>query len=174
MSERQGRAVRVGEVLQSLVRAADRGGGLLKARACELWPQVAGPEISRHTVGMGLRDGELQVHVDSHAWATQLSLLAEDLRDRLNSALGEDAVREIRFTVSSAVDEQTVEREADEAARRRYGGERVEPEQLSESEMRRIERETEAIESEGLREAAIRARIADLRVKKARERKTEP
>lgn len=157
-----------------MVGAADRGGGLLKARAADLWPQVAGPEISKHTLGMGLRGTTLQVHVDSHAWATQLTLMADDLRTRLNSALGEEAVREIRFTVSRAVGDARVESETREASRRRYGGEQVQPEELSEAEIERVEQEASSIENEDLREAAIRARTADLKVKKARKRRNEP
>lgn len=174
MAERRGRTVRIGEVLDSVVGAADRGGGLLKARAADLWPQVAGPEISKHTLGMGLRGTTLQVHVDSHAWATQLTLMADDLRTRLNSALGEEAVREIRFTVSRAVGDARVESETQEASRRRYGGEQVQPEELSEAEIERVEQEASSIENEDLREAAIRARTADLKVKKARKRRNEP
>jgi hypothetical protein len=169
MSERKGRTVRLGDVVGGLVRPSDRRGGLLKARAAEMWPEIAGPEIAKHTVGMGVRSGELNVHVDSHAWATQLALLAEELRGRLNSALGEEAVRSIRFTVSRAVGDARTGEDAEANARRRYGGERVEPEPLSEAEVRQIAEEARGIENEALREAAIRARMRDREVKKARE-----
>jgi hypothetical protein len=169
MGKRKGRVVRLGDVVGGLIRPSDRRGGLLKARASEAWPEIAGPEIAKHTVGMGVRGGELNVHVDSHAWAAQLALLAEELRGRLNSVLGEEAVRSIRFTVSRAVGDARSGEEAEVNARRRYGGEPVEPEPLGEAEIRQIEEEAQEIESEALREAAIRARMRDREVKKARE-----
>jgi hypothetical protein len=169
MAERKGRTVRVGEALRSLIRASDRGGGLLKARATEVWEDVVGADIASHTVGMGVRAGELNVHVDSHAWATQLTLMAEDLRERVNQALGENAVRSIRFTVSRAVAEDRLQKTSELDARRRYGGERVEPAALSAEERRQIEEAAAVIESESVREAAIRAQVRDLELKRGRE-----
>jgi hypothetical protein len=174
MDKRRGRLVRLGDVVGGLVRPSDRQGGLLKAKVLEAWPEIAGPEIARHTVGMGVRGGELNVHVDSHAWAAQLALLAEDLRGRLNSVLGEEAVRSVRFTVSRAVDDARYGEESEAKARRRYGGEPVEPRPLSEAEIREIEEEAQTIESETLREAAIRARMRDREVKKARKAPPSP
>jgi hypothetical protein len=169
MAERKGKMVRVGDAMRSLIRSSDRGGGLLKARATEVWEEVVGTEIARHTVGMGVRAGELNVHVDSHAWAAQLDLMSEDLRQRLNSALGESAVRSIRFTVSRAVADTRAGEGAEEDARRRYGGERVSPIPLSAEERREIEEEAAGISNESLREAAIRARIRDRELKKGRD-----
>lgn len=171
MADRRGRMVRVGEELKSAIRSADTGGGLARARASAIWPEVAGPEIARHTVGMGLRSGELVVHVDSHAWATQLGMLSEELRARINSALGQDTVRSIRFTVARTVGDARAERDAERDAGRRYGGDRVDPMPLSPEELEAIEEEASSIESDTLREAAIRARVRDLEVKKARSAK---
>ncbi|MBE0416330.1 MAG: DUF721 domain-containing protein [Coriobacteriia bacterium] len=171
MGERRGRMVRVGEAMRSLIRSSDRAGGLLKARATEVWAEVVGPDIARHTVGMGVRAGELNVHVDSHAWATQLTLMADDLRKRVNEALGENAVRHIRFTVSRVVAEKRDQETSEREAGRRYGGERVEPVSVTVEERREIEEAAAGIENESLREAAIRARIRDRELKKGREKR---
>lgn len=169
MGERKGKTVRVGDAMRSLIRASDRGGGLLKARATEVWEEVVGPDIAGHTVGMGVRAGELNVHVDSHAWATQLTLMAEDLKERVNEALGESAVRSIRFTVSRAVAEGRRQKTSEFEAQRRYGGERVEPVPLSADERKEIEKAAAVIENESVREAAIRAQIRDRELKRGRE-----
>ncbi|MFU8890608.1 MAG: DUF721 domain-containing protein [Anaerosomatales bacterium] len=169
MGERRGKTVRVGDAIKSLIRGPDRSGGLLKARAAEVWEEVVGPDIAGHTVGMGVRAGELNIHVDSHAWATQLTLMAGELKDRVNTALGENSVRSIRFTVSSAVAEACTQKATEGQARRRYGGELVEPVPLSDGEIREIVEEAGAIESDSVREAAIRARIRDRELKKGRE-----
>ena len=172
MGERRGKVVRVGDAMKSLIRGPDRSGGLLKARAAEVWDEVVGPDIAGHTVGMGVRSGELNVHVDSHAWAAQLTLMSEQLKDRVNTALGENSVRSIRFTVSSAVSEARTQETTEVQARRRYGGEVVEPVPLSDDEIREIAEAAGGIESDSVREAAIRARIRDRELKKGRERRS--
>jgi hypothetical protein len=156
--------------MRSLIRASDRSGGLLKARATEVWEEVVGADIASHTVGMGVKAGELNVHVDSHAWAAQLTLMAEELRERVNEALGENAVSSIRFTVSRAVAEERLQKTSEAEARRRYGGECVKPVPLSAEERREIEEAAAVIESERVREAAIRARMRDRELKRGRER----
>ncbi|MDF1542048.1 MAG: DUF721 domain-containing protein [Anaerosomatales bacterium] len=161
--------IRVGDAMKSVIRGSDRRGGLLKARAAEVWEEVVGPDIAGHTVGMGVRAGELNVHVDSHAWATQLTLMSEELRDRINTALGESSVRSVRFTVSSAVSEARAQKNTEVQARRRYGGEVVEPVPLSDEETREIVEAAGEIDSDSVREAAIRARIRDKELKKGRE-----
>lgn len=172
MAERKGKTVRLGDAIRSLVRVSDRDGGLLKARATEAWPEVVGADIASHTVGVGVRAGELNVHVDSHAWATQLSLMAEELRERMNEALGENVVSSIRFTVSRAVAEERLQKTQEAEARRRYGGESVRPVPLSAEERREIEEAAAVIESERVREAAIRAQVRDRELKRGRERRS--
>lgn len=168
MAERRGRTIRVADAIRDLVSAADSGGGLKRAQAVEAWPEVAGAEIARRTLGVGLRGGELTVQVESHAWATELSVLSEELRERLNSALGEEAVRAIRFTVSRSVSEARATAHAEASALRRYGGEPVQPHPLTPDEVAEIEEQASVIEHEGVREAAVRAQIRDRGLKKAR------
>jgi predicted nucleic acid-binding Zn ribbon protein len=47
------------------------------------------------------RDGVLTVSCRSSVWAEELKMMAPDLRDRLNAALGEEAVAELRFTAAT-------------------------------------------------------------------------
>jgi hypothetical protein len=120
-------------------------------------------------MGIALRQGLMSVHVDSHVWATELTLLSEELKDRLNAALGEGAVREMRFTVSRKVNDARAVASEEECTRRRYGGERVRPAELTTSEIEAIRKQARTIESPDLRDAAVRAQIRDLEVKKARD-----
>ncbi len=167
-AERSSRPVRVGDLLRDLIARSDaRGTGLAQARVEEVWDGVVGPDVSRHTAGLVLRGEELVVHVDSHAWAAELSLMGEHLRERLNSALGESLVGSVRFTVSAAVEERARRRRVDRAIRRGYGGERVTPEPLTKEEREWVERSAEAIPGDALREAAMRATMRDLEWKKA-------
>jgi len=60
------------------------------------WGQIVGQDLAAHTSPESLSDaGELVVHADSTAWATQLRLLASQLVRRLNVELGDGAVRKV-------------------------------------------------------------------------------
>jgi predicted nucleic acid-binding Zn ribbon protein len=60
------------------------------------WAEIVGPELAGHTRPDSLADGELTVTADSTAWATQVRLLAAHLVRRLNTELGDGAVRRVK------------------------------------------------------------------------------
>ena len=70
------------------------------ARVQEVWPGLAGA-AAREATPVSERAGTVTFACRSSVWAGELSLMAPDLRGRLNEALGgsEDAgpVRELRF-----------------------------------------------------------------------------
>jgi predicted nucleic acid-binding Zn ribbon protein len=66
------------------------------ARVQELWPDTAGSAISAAARPTAERGGVLTVTCDAAVWAQELSLMAPELVLRLNSALGEDAITELR------------------------------------------------------------------------------
>lgn len=80
--------------------------GLIDARGWQLaaaagsvfgrWEEIVGPELAAHTRPDGFTDGELTVAADSTAWATQVRLLAATLVRRLNTELGDGAVRRVK------------------------------------------------------------------------------
>ncbi|HET6497877.1 MAG TPA: DUF721 domain-containing protein [Coriobacteriia bacterium] len=156
------------DAVRELVLSSGAAQGSRQARVVEAWSEVAGPEIERHTLSAGLRGGELVVQVGSHAWATELAALSEELRARLNSVLGEEAVRTIRFTVSRSVSQAHAAVGAEEDVSRRWGGEFVEPQPLTREEVAEIESQASAIEHEGVRHAVVRAQVKELEVRKAR------
>jgi predicted nucleic acid-binding Zn ribbon protein len=60
------------------------------------WAQIVGSDLAAHTTPESLSDGELTVTADSTAWATQVRLLSAQLVRRLNTELGDGAVRRVR------------------------------------------------------------------------------
>jgi hypothetical protein len=145
-----------------------------KAAVANVWAAAVGPEVARHTYVRGVRRGELVVAVDSHTWSAQLQAMGEQLKDRLNEEIGKTAVHRIRFEVSSAVDEERSQRQGVADTARGYGGDRVVPEELSDEEMEHAESLVADIESGPLREAALRAIVAEKQWQKgAREQGAE-
>jgi hypothetical protein len=167
---RQGQ-VRLGDAMTRMMHRMDKDGHLDESRAVEEWRQVAGEQIAAHTFGMSLRKGELIVTVDSPGWAAELSAISEDLRGRINQALGKEAVRRMRFTVGRRVKEEQNLTAAREETARRYGGRRVQPVALTVAERRAVETSVARIADPGLRDAALKATIADLEWKKGHERR---
>ena len=66
------------------------------ARVQELWPQAAGSAISAAARPTAERGGILTVSCDAAVWAQELNLMAPELVLRVNAALGEDVITELR------------------------------------------------------------------------------
>ncbi len=71
--------------------------GIDAARAVEDWPAVAGPAIAKVTDQVWLKDGVLNVKLNSAAWRHQLQFQREAWRDRMNEHLGRVVVDEVAF-----------------------------------------------------------------------------
>lgn len=164
---RKGSTRQLGDVVDQVLKRADKAGKRHGARAVEAWPEVAGAEIARRTRGFALReDGELVVFVDSAPWAHQLSLMADDLLERMNANLGEKAVRSIRFSVSrKAKDGFAWEAGPSIAEVQDSPDEPVPP--LDEVELQQIRHVASPIKDKALREVVMRVMAKDLGRKKS-------
>jgi len=142
------------------------GAGLKQVLVHKAWSAVAGPSVLEHTTGAHLRASELIVYVDSPLWATELSALAEHYRQAVNTELGEDLVTGVRFSVSKKVEESArlVRVEAEDTSEKVSA--QVPSIPLSAQERAQVEASAAVIEDEQLREAVIRATVADLEWKK--------
>jgi hypothetical protein len=105
---KRGKQARLGDELERLVGRLDKkgGGGLRGVRVAAAWKKVSGPMVEAHSTGAHLRDRTLVVFVDTPIWASELSAMAEHYRQAVNSELGEESVKAVRFTVSRKVEEQ--------------------------------------------------------------------
>ena len=131
-----------------------------------LWEEIAGDTVLSQPTGAHVKRGELVVYVDSPIWATELSALSGEYQKRLNAALGKEAVTSVRFTVSRKVGEERAFRAREMAAEAEAEKDRVDAVPLTESERAQVEASASAIEDDALREAVVRATIADLEWKK--------
>ena len=60
------------------------------------WTVVAGEAVAREAEPVSERDGTVTISCRSSVWAQELDLLSGELVERLNLALGRDAVRGLR------------------------------------------------------------------------------
>jgi predicted nucleic acid-binding Zn ribbon protein len=81
--------------------ARDVAPDTLLARVQAVWGGVAGERLGRAAAPVSERDGVVTVACESGVWAQELELLAPDLLERLEAALGGPAVAKFRFVVGS-------------------------------------------------------------------------
>ena len=71
------------------------------ARVQEAWGSVAGI-AAREAAPVSERGGTVTFACRSSVWAGELTLMAGELKDRLNAALGDTAVADLRFVTRSS------------------------------------------------------------------------
>ena len=88
----------LGHALSSLRR--DLAPRTLLGAVQECWARTVGEPVSEQAVPVSERGGTITVRCRSAVWASELSLFAESLLERLNLSLGEERrVRSLKFTV---------------------------------------------------------------------------
>ena len=68
------------------------------ARVQAVWAEVAGPAVAGEAEPVAESGGRVSVTCRSAVWAQELDLLATDLVERLNEALGAPLVTSLRFS----------------------------------------------------------------------------
>ncbi len=66
------------------------------------WPDACGAAIAAEAEPVAERDGVITIACRSSTWASELDLMQEALRERLDAALGEGRVEGLRFTADAA------------------------------------------------------------------------
>lgn len=66
------------------------------ARIQEVWDEVAGAAIAQAARPTAEREGVVTVTCEAAVWAQELELMGSELVRRLNEAIGEEGVRELR------------------------------------------------------------------------------
>lgn len=166
--KRKGKTSSLKTGLGGLVSRLDRnsGGAYTQARVGILWQEISGPQVTAHTTGAHLRDGILVIYVDGPGWATELTAMSEMYRKKINSELDKNAVKKIMFTVSRKVAEEHRLRRTELEHEDFYYRDIVDSVPLTDVERSQIEASVECIPDAELREAAVKATVADLEWKK--------
>ncbi len=83
-----------------------------RQQALLLWPTLVGETISRLTRPQRLRGGTLWVEVASHTLSHELNYMKDAYVTKLNEALGEPVIQDIRFVPGSFVTRKPLKRKA--------------------------------------------------------------
>lgn len=87
----------IGDLLRRFLREQGIETPLMEHRAVALWPQVAGPAITRLTGDVSFRNGTLYVKILRPALRQDLMMGRTELCRRLNAAIGSNVVEQILF-----------------------------------------------------------------------------
>jgi predicted nucleic acid-binding Zn ribbon protein len=87
----------IGGALQEILSRLDTEGHFEIVRLMRLWPGVVGELIARRTEVNGLKFHTAVVKVSGAMWIQELNLMKPQILARLREAMGNDAVRDLRF-----------------------------------------------------------------------------
>jgi len=66
------------------------------------WTEACGEAIAAEASPVAERDGVVTIACRSATWASELDLMQDALRERLEAAVGEGRIERLRFTADAA------------------------------------------------------------------------
>ena len=87
----------IGSALDELVKSLGIKKKLQEYDAVIYWEQVVGEQIARITTARRITQGVLFVHVKTSTWRNELSLRKKEIVDKLNTVIGFEVVKDIKF-----------------------------------------------------------------------------
>jgi predicted nucleic acid-binding Zn ribbon protein len=87
----------IGGAIQDLLANLDNGNHFELVRLIRLWPEMVGEAIARRTEVSSLKFHTAVIRVSTAMWIQELNLMRPQILARVNAAMGNDAVRDIRF-----------------------------------------------------------------------------
>jgi hypothetical protein len=94
-----GRTRPAADLIAEVFRRGGMKRGVKRAESVLLWPQVAGPELTRFTQARSLQDGVLIVEVPDSETAMHLTLQRQRFLDVYRAKFGVKEIRDVRFRV---------------------------------------------------------------------------
>ena len=70
---------------------------LKQKRLGEAWPEIVGPVITRYTLNTYIYNQTLFVRLSNPALRSDLSMMRQELVNKLNAVVGERVITDIRF-----------------------------------------------------------------------------
>jgi predicted nucleic acid-binding Zn ribbon protein len=81
--------------LDRVVSELEPATGIARVQGC--WAAAVGDLVNAEAQPVSERDGVVMVACKSSVWAQELELLAPDLLEKVNAALGDRPLRQLRF-----------------------------------------------------------------------------
>jgi predicted nucleic acid-binding Zn ribbon protein len=91
---------RLGSALERVV--AEQAPATLLAEVQTVWPEVCGAAIAARAEPVAEREGRITIACENGAWAQELEMMGDLLRERIDGAIGAGRVSGLRFTADLA------------------------------------------------------------------------
>lgn len=89
---------RMSEIVRDMLRDDGTAKMMLSRKAEVLWQSVMGPTVNRATLNVRVRDGIMYVALSSSVVRQELFNLKWKIVAAINKAVGEEVVKDIRFS----------------------------------------------------------------------------
>ena len=90
----------IGKIINKVVEKIASPKRSVNGRILQLWPEIAGERILRHTRPRGIKNGRLIINVDGSTWLYELTQRhKKKLLKKLQKKMGEETLAEIRFRI---------------------------------------------------------------------------
>jgi hypothetical protein len=97
VTKAEGRGAAVRAVLADVLKRIDPEQRLQAFEVWRYWQEEVGATLARRSRPSAFRNGVLVVDVSSHAWIQDLQFIKESVRQRLNTRIGRELIRDIYF-----------------------------------------------------------------------------
>lgn len=87
----------IGNIIKDVVKKMDIKKKLNISNIFNRWEEIVGMEISKKAKPERITRGILYISVTTSTWANELSLMSGQLIQKINSFIGEEVVKNIRF-----------------------------------------------------------------------------
>ena len=87
----------IGSIIGDVIKKSNMEHGLNISKIFNHWEEIVSTEIYKKTKPERLTGSTLYVSVSTSIWANELSLMSDKIIEKINSFVGEEVVKSIRF-----------------------------------------------------------------------------
>ncbi len=87
----------IGSIIKDVVKSSGMKSNLNISNIFNRWKEIVGDEICKKAKPFRITRGILYVSVATSTWANELNLMSDQLIKKINSFIGEEVVKGIRF-----------------------------------------------------------------------------
>lgn len=87
----------LGEALSDLIEHLGIKSKVREYEAVTMWESIVGPQIAKVSTATKIQKGILIVKVSNSPWRNELSIRKEEIKSKVNTALGDELVKDIKF-----------------------------------------------------------------------------
>ena len=160
---RKGKLEKMNIILPQIVSSMSIGKEFSSHMVMFYWPKIVGKHISDNVSPVKLEFKKLFLYTSHPVWATQLSYMKEEIKNKINSFMGEYLVEDLVFTniKPEKIDFDDTDNEVNL-------GREIKKLNISDEEVREISHNLDEVQDDDLRKLLLKVKINDEKLKKYR------